>query len=188
MYLSDQNKLQRARLLSVLPIAYNDVSCLFLRVEPGNKAPACFSVTPSQITAIVSSVSCLVQAGLCCQGFLTGLAVMNTDRKILAPFSPWWIWTIIYLTKQNILQLLPFVPATCDPSSDCADRQAKLNVFPFLIQQWCLRLQMLTLLMFVCTDLATTLLYLHEGAARHQTVGNFTAKFRFHHIWRRYRK
>lgn len=88
MYLSNQNKLQRARLLSVLPIAYNDVLCLFLRVEPGNKAPACFSVTPSQITAIVSSVSCLVQAGLCCQGFLTGLAAMNTDRMILASFSP----------------------------------------------------------------------------------------------------
>lgn len=51
-----------------------------------------------------------------------------------------------------------------------------------------MRLQMLTLLMFVCTDLATTLLYLLEGAARQEGVGNFTAKFRFHHIWRCYRK
>lgn len=88
MYLSNQNKLQRARQLSVLPIASNDVLCLFLRVEPGNKAPARFRVTPRQITAFVSSVSCVLQAGLCCQGFLTGLAVMNTGRMILAPFSP----------------------------------------------------------------------------------------------------
>lgn len=53
----------------MLPTACGDVLRLFLRVEPGNKAAACFSETASLIIAIVSPVGCLAQAALCCQGF-----------------------------------------------------------------------------------------------------------------------
>lgn len=92
MCLSDQNKLQRARLLFVLLTVYDDVLFLVLHIETVNNAPASFSVTPLSDNSYCFHCQLFGASRGVLSGFCIGLALMNADRIILAPlqrpFSP----------------------------------------------------------------------------------------------------